>query len=68
MAPEQAAADPDVDQRADIYALGVVAYELLAGRTPFTSASPQQMLAAQVTEKPDPPSRHRPAFPALGRR
>ena len=59
MAPEQAVADPHVDQRADIYALGVVAYELLAGRTPFTSASPQQMLAAQVTEKPDPPSRYR---------
>jgi hypothetical protein len=66
MAPEQAVADPHVDQRADIYALGVVAYELLAGRTPFTSGSPQQMLAAQVTEKPDPPSRHRPGIaPAL---
>jgi len=66
MAPEQAVADPHIDQRADIYALGVVAYELLAGRTPFTSPSPQQMLAAQVTEKPDPPSRHRPGLsPAL---
>ena len=62
MAPEQAVADPHVDQRADIYALGVVAYELLAGRTPFTSPSPQQMLAAQVTERPDPPSRHRPGI------
>jgi Tol biopolymer transport system component len=62
MAPEQAVADPHVDQRADIYALGIVAYELLAGRTPFAGATPQQMLAAHVTEKPDPPSRHRPGI------
>jgi len=59
MAPEQAVADPHVDQRADIYALGVVAYELLAGRTPFAANTPQQMLAAHVTETPDPPSRYR---------
>ncbi|HEX9563606.1 MAG TPA: protein kinase, partial [Gemmatimonadaceae bacterium] len=66
MAPEQAVADPHVDQRADIYALGIVAYELLAGRTPFAGATPQQMLAAHVTEKPDPPSRYRPGLaPAL---
>ena len=49
MAPEQAVADPHVDHRADIYAFGVVAYELLAARPPFTGASPQQMLAAHVT-------------------
>src|SRR5512133_1174284 len=35
MAPEQAAGDPDVDFRADLYAFGVMAYELLAGRHPF---------------------------------
>jgi len=60
MAPEQASADPHVDHRADIYALGVVAYELLAGRVPFTGATPQQVLASHVTETPDPVSRHRP--------
>ncbi len=66
MAPEQAVADPNVDHRADIYAVGVVAYELLAGRPPFAGATPQQVLAAHVTENPDPVSRYRPGVsPAL---
>jgi len=65
MAPEQATADPNVDQRADIYAVGVVAYELLAGRTPFSGVTPQQVLAAHVTEQPDPVSKHRPALSEL---
>jgi serine/threonine-protein kinase len=60
MAPEQAVADPHTDHRADIYAVGVVAYELLAGRTPFTGVTPQQMLAMHVTEKAEPLSKHRP--------
>jgi len=64
MAPEQAAADPHTDHRADIYALGAVAYELLAGRPPFTSASPRQVLAAHVTEIPPPVTQHRPVVPA----
>jgi tetratricopeptide (TPR) repeat protein/tRNA A-37 threonylcarbamoyl transferase component Bud32/TolB-like protein len=59
MAPEQATADPNVDHRADIYAVGVMAYELLAGRTPFQGATPQAVLAAHVTEEPDPVSKHR---------
>jgi serine/threonine-protein kinase len=65
MAPEQAVADPHVDYRADIYAFGVVAYELLAGRPPFTGASPQQVLAAHVTAVPDPITNYRPVPPAL---
>jgi serine/threonine-protein kinase len=63
MAPEQAAADPNVDQRADIYAVGAVVYEMLAGRPPFIGHSPQQVLAAQVTEIAEPLSRHRPGVP-----
>src|SRR6476661_8915889 len=58
MSPEQATADPAIDHRADIYAVGVVAYELLSGRLPF-SGTPQQVLAAHVTEIPDPVHKHR---------
>jgi serine/threonine protein kinase/tetratricopeptide (TPR) repeat protein len=64
MAPEQATADPHVDHRADLYALGVIAYELLTGRPPFTGNTPQQVIAAHVTQAPDPVTRHRAAVPA----
>jgi serine/threonine-protein kinase len=59
MAPEQAAADPHVDHRADLYAVGVMAYELLAGRTPFAGLSAHAMLAAHVTEQPEPVRKYR---------
>src|ERR1044071_1165706 len=65
MAPEQAVADPHVDHRADLYAFRVVAYELLAGRPPFTGASPQQVLAAHVTAAPEPIANLRSLPPAL---
>jgi eukaryotic-like serine/threonine-protein kinase len=66
MAPEQATADPAIDKRADIYADGVVAYELLTGRPLFLGMTPQQVLAAHVTQRPDPLSQHRPGVsPAL---
>jgi hypothetical protein len=63
MAPEQAAADPNLDHRVDIYAVGAMAYELLTGRPPFTGMTSQQILAAHVTQAPDPVSRHRPTCP-----
>src|SRR2546429_532053 len=63
MAPEQAAGDPNVDHRADLYAVGALGYELLAGRPPFSGMSPQGMLAAQVTATPDPMTQHRATVP-----
>ena len=51
MAPEQAAADV-VDHRADIYAFGIMAYEMLTGQPPFHGRSAKQLLAAQLTEIP----------------
>jgi serine/threonine-protein kinase len=63
MAPEQAAADEHIDHRADIYAVGSVAYELLTGKPPFSGRTPQQILAAQVTEKPVAVTEHRSAVP-----
>ena len=52
MAPEQAAADPSADHRADIYSFGCMAYELLAGRSPFAGLTPQKLLAAQMGRRP----------------
>ncbi len=63
MAPEQAVADPHIDHRADIYAVGAVAYELLTGRPPFTGTTPQMVLSAHVTEVPEPVTKDRQAAP-----
>ena len=63
MAPEQATADPHVDHRADIYAFGCVAYEMLAGSSPFAGRPLQQLLAAHVTESPESLARRRPNLP-----
>ena len=54
MAPEQAAGDPDTDHRADLYALGCVAYEMLTGAAPFAGRPAHQLFAAHLTEAPAP--------------
>jgi len=53
MAPEQAASDPDIDHRADLYAWGLIAWESLIGRHPFAEKrTPMQLVTAQLTEVP----------------
>jgi serine/threonine-protein kinase len=64
MAPEQAAADPHVDHRVDIYAVGAVAYELLTGRPVFMGTTPQMVLSAHMAEPPQPVTMHRDTVPA----
>jgi eukaryotic-like serine/threonine-protein kinase len=54
MAPEQAAGDADIDHRADIYALGAMAYELLTGKPVFADRTAPRMLAAHMGETPRP--------------
>ena len=65
MAPEQVAGSKTLDHRADIYAVGIVAYEMLAGRPPFTGNSPEEILAAHISEQPAPVSQRRNIPPAV---
>ncbi len=63
MAPEQATADPALDHRVDIYALGVLGYELLTGRPPFRGAV-QDVLTAHLMLTPEPVTGDCPDLPA----
>jgi eukaryotic-like serine/threonine-protein kinase len=63
MAPEQVRRDRAADHRADIYALGVIAYELLAGERPFTASAPRDLIRAHATLTPPPLLARRPTVP-----
>ncbi|MEO7987166.1 MAG: protein kinase [Gemmatimonadales bacterium] len=63
MSPEQAAGDRNLDARTDIYSLGIVLYEMLAGETPFAAPTAQAMIARRFTESPRPLGQLRDTIP-----
>jgi hypothetical protein len=64
MSPEQAMGEREVDGRADIYALGVVGYQMLAGELPFQASNTPSMLMKHLSERPRPLAEVRPDLPA----
>src|SRR5437773_8517998 len=63
MSPEQAAGERTIDGRSDIYALGIVAYQMLAGEPPFSAASTPAMLVKHISERPTPIEQRRADMP-----
>jgi len=63
MSPEQALGERELDGRSDIYSLGVVGYQMLAGRTPFRAANTPAMLVKHISETPHPVESLRPDVP-----
>ena len=63
MSPEQAEGEREIDGRADIYSLGVLGYQLLTGRVPFTAGNTMALLLKHISERPRPIAELRPDAP-----
>src|SRR5829696_668706 len=63
MSPEQAAGQSNIDARSDLYSVGVLGYEMLSGKPPFTGLTSQAILASQVTRAPASLGQARPELP-----
>ena len=63
MSPEQAAGEKHIDARADIYALGALTYEMLAGEAPHTGPSAQAIITKVMSAEPRPVTASRPSVP-----
>ena len=67
MSPEQAMGEREITARTDVYALGCVTYEMLAGEPPFTGPTAQAIVAKVMTEEPRRLTAQRQSDPAAGR-
>jgi Tol biopolymer transport system component len=63
MSPEQAMGEREITARSDVYALGVVTYEMLVGEPPFTGPTAQAVIAKVLTDEPRPPTGQRKTVP-----
>jgi serine/threonine protein kinase len=63
MSPEQSMGEREIDGRSDLYALGVVGYQMLSGELPFNAPSTPALLVKQISERPTPVDIHRPDAP-----
>jgi serine/threonine protein kinase len=63
MAPEQTRGAADIDRRADVYAMGVILYEMSTGRLPFEATTIYELIVKHATEAPPPPRTHRESLP-----